>query len=308
MPWSRLAVATATAVLLLIGFACGGNGETGDEGLRLLFYSNRDGDDDIYTASLAGGDVRQLTNEPGRDYEADGSPDGRLLVFASERGEDEGSRLYLMNVDGTDVRQFSFGGAEGARIVDDYPHWSPDGRLVVFQRTTFQEGSLDADVWLIDTDSGEETQLTDTPKAWDSTPGFSSDGGSVLFESNRDGDFDLYRLEIETLELTQLNNDDGADSGVKESPDGSQYAFASNRGGDNEVYGMDADGTNVRALTDNDVDDRYPHWSPDGRELLFNSDRDGDTEVYVMNSDGTNVRRLTTSAGRDVDPHWLVGR
>lgn len=299
-----LGIAVLFALLSLLGLACGGDG---DEELRLLFYSNRDGDDDVYVMRLDGTDLRQLTDEPGRDYEADSSPDGGTMVFASQRAGEGSAQLYLMNADGSDVRRLTFSAGEGRRVLDDYAHWLPDGRRIVFQRTVIPEGERpDADIWLVDAETGEETQLTDTPDAWDSTPGFGTDGNSVLFESNRDGDFDLYRLDLGTMELVQLSDADGRDVGVKESPDRQQFIFTSNRDGDSEVYVMDADGGNVRALTENDVDDRYAHWSPDGTQILFDSERDGNYEIYVMNADGSDQRRLTTSPERDSDPHWAV--
>ena len=303
--WFCLRIVVCIPVFFLIGIACTGDGE---DGLSVLFYSDRDGDDDVYVMEIDGSGVRQLTDQTGRDYEADGSPDGQTLVFASQRADDDSSQLYLMNSGGSDVRRLTFSSGDGRRVVDDYAHWSPDGRRVVFQRTTTtEEGRTDADIWLIDVESGEETQLTDTPDAWDSTPSFGADGTSVLFESNRDGDFDLYRLDLPTMRVVQLINDDATDAAVKESPDRQQIVFASNRDGDFEVYVMDSDGGDVRPLTENDTDDRNPHWSPDGSQILFDSARDGNREIYVMNADGSDQRRLTTSSGRDVDPHWLEG-
>lgn len=302
---ARKGIVALLALLSLVALACGGDGE---EGLRLVFYSGRDGDDDIYIMEADGSGVRQLTDEPGRDYEPDGSPDGRTLVFASQRAGDDGSQLFLMSVDGSDVRRLTFSAVDGVRVVDDYPHWSPDGRRVVFQRTTIAaEGRPDADIWLIDVETAEERQLTDTPEAWDSTPSFAADGESVLFESNRGGGFDIYRLDLETMEVARLTDDPGTDAQAKESADGTRIAFVSVRDGDNEVYVMDADGGNVRQLTDNDVEDRCPQWSPDGEMLSFYSERDGDREIYVMKADGSEQRRLTDSPGNDEVPDWLEG-
>ena len=298
----RLGIAVILALLSLQGIRCGGDGESG---LRVLFYSNRDGDDDVYVMELDGSGVQRLTDEPGRDYEADISPDGGILVFASQRSGESGARLHLVNVDGSDVRQLTFGSSDEGRVTDDYAHFEHPGRRVVFQRTVQPEGGRpDADIWIVDIDTGEETQVTNTPDAWDSTPSFGAGGTSVLFESNRDGDFDLYRLDLGTMEVVQLNDVAGRDGAVKESPDGRLLTFASDRDGDFEVYVMDSDGGNVHPLTENDAEDRSPHWSPDGTQVLFDSDRDGDREIYLMNADGSTQRRITTSAGKDEDPHW----
>ncbi len=301
----RLGIAALLAVLLVLALACDGDGE---DGPRLVFYSGRDGDDDIYIMSADGVDVRQLTDEPGRDYEPDSSPDGSTLVFASQRAGEDGAQLFLMNVDGSGVRRLTFSAADGVRVTDDYAHWAPAGRRVVFQRTTIPtEGRPDADIWMIDVETGEETRLTDTPEDWDSTPSFAADGSSVLFESNRDGDFDIYRLDIETMSVVQLTDEHGIDTEAKESPDGTRIAFSSVRDGDFELYVMGADGGNVRPLTDNDTEDRCPQWSPDGKRLSFYSERDGDREIYVMDADGSGAQRLTDSPGNDEVPDWVAG-
>lgn len=310
LPWyKRRAVRLGIVVLALLslqGLRCGGDEESG---LRVLFYSNRGGDDDVYVMELDGSGVQRLTDEPGRDYEADISPDGSILVFASQRSGEGGVRLHLVDVDGSEVRQLTFGSSKEGRVIDDYAHFDRHGSRIVFQRTVQAEGEgPDADIWMVDVDSGEETQVTDTPDAWDSTPSFGADGTSVLFESNRDGDFDLYRLDLGTMEVVQLADEDGRDVGVKESFDGRLLTFASDRDGDFEIYVMDSDGGNVRALTENEDYDYYPHWSPDGSQLLFDSDRDGDSEIYMMNADGSDQLRLTTNPARDADPHWALIR
>ena len=86
----HLGLVAVAALLVLAALACGGGGE---EGLQLVFYSDRDGDDDIYIMDADGSGVRQLTDEPGRDYDADRSPDGRTLVFASQRAGEDGAQL-----------------------------------------------------------------------------------------------------------------------------------------------------------------------------------------------------------------------
>ena len=300
----RLSACWALALIAGLLLAC----DDDPKPLRLVFYSDRDGDDDIYLMEADGTGVQQLTNEPGRDYEPDPSPDGKKILFASQRADGDNSHLYVMGIDGSEVRQLTFGGVAPDRQVDDYGEWSPDGDRIVFQRSMIPEGGKPyADVWLLDPESGEERALTDTSEFWDSTPSVSADGKAVLFESNRSGDFELYRMPFEGGEAARLTESPGGDSAAKESPDGRQIAFVSDRDGDFEVYVMDADGSNVRQLTSNAERDGCPQWSPDGRRLVFYSERDGDPEIYVMNADGSDQRRVTTSPGRDQVADWVEG-
>jgi TolB protein len=210
-----------------------------------------------------------------------------------------------MDPDGANVRRLTHSARQGARVVDDYACWGHDGPEIVFQRSTIvSDPGPDSDIWMVNAETGEESQLTDTPTDWDSTPGFAPDGRSVLFESDRDGDYDLYRLELGTMRVSQLIDAPSRELQVKESPADGSLAFISDRDGDFEIFVADADGANPRQLTQNEADDRYPHWSPDGTQILFSSNRDGDFEIYVMNADGSGVRQLTDDPGRDTDPHW----
>src|SRR3989304_7285101 len=79
------------ALIASLFIACDGNN---DASVRLVFHSERDGDADIYLMTLDGGTVTQLTDEPGRDYEPDGSPDGKTVVFASQRASGGGDEHH----------------------------------------------------------------------------------------------------------------------------------------------------------------------------------------------------------------------
>jgi Tol biopolymer transport system component len=282
-----------------------------DEGdppsLRIVFYSTRDGDDDIWIMEADGSGLQQLTNEPGRDYEPATSPDNKRVLFSSQRAGGESSHLHVMDLDGSDVTQLTFGGPEPPdRRLDDYAEWSPNGKRIVFQRTEIPEGATPyADIWLLDLESGEERPLTETPEHWDSTPTFSPDGESIIFESNRSGEFEIYRMPAEGGEAVAVAISPGIDTSAKQSPDGSQIAFISDRDDDFEIYVMNADGSNARRLTDNAERDGCPQWSPDGARFVFYSERDGDPEIYTMNADGSDQRRLTDSPGRDQVADWV---
>jgi len=254
-----------------------------------------------------GSDIHQLTNEPRRDYEPDASPDGGRIVFASQRASGDSSQLHLMDVDGTNVRRLTFTADDTTdRVLDDYAEWSPDGTRITFQRTTIPEsGRSDANIWLLDPETGDETPLTDTPDVWDSTPTFTADGSAVIFESNRSGTFELYRQPLDGGEAVRLTERDGNEAEAKESPDGSQIAFVSDQDGDFDVYLMDAGGGNVRALTSAEGNDRCPQWSPDGKRIAFSSERDGNPEIYVMNADGSDPRRLTNTPAAEEVADWV---
>ncbi|MCA9924608.1 MAG: PD40 domain-containing protein, partial [Anaerolineales bacterium] len=122
----------------------------------------------------------------------------------------------------------------------------------------------------------------------------------IIFQSNRDGDTEIYSMLLDGSNQIQLTHNDAADELPDASPDGTQILFQSDRDGDDDwnVYVMDVDGGNQRPLTDASGNEYHPTWSPDGTQIAFLSDRDGVNNIYIANADGSAVRQVTHS---DVD-------
>ena len=115
-------------------------GALSPDGTSLAFVSTRDtGSTDIYLLDLKTRRTRNLTNSPGGDYRPSWSPDGRRIAFSSDRGtplarsrgnweQVQAASVYVMGVDGRDLRKLPSGEGQFAGS----PKWSPDGTRVVF--------------------------------------------------------------------------------------------------------------------------------------------------------------------------------
>jgi Tol biopolymer transport system component len=100
--------------------------------------------------------------------------------------------------------------------------------------------------------------------------GISPDNQTVIFTGNRNGQYDIYAADTETMEETQLTDTPGLDDGSEYSPDGKYIYFNSNRTGTMQIWRMDADGSNKKQLTfDKNTHDWFPHISPDGKWIVF---------------------------------------
>jgi hypothetical protein len=260
---------------------------------KVVFRSDRDGDNEIFLMNADGSGPTQLTDNTAWDAYAKVSNDGTKIAFVSDR--DGNADLYVMDADGANVRQVT--SSSGSTL---YFSWSPDDTKIAFS----DDRSGNYDIYTIGADGSGEQRLTND-SATDYTPNWSPGGSSIAFTSDRDGDEEIYTMNPDGTGLTQITGDTDNNGIPRWSPDGSEFAFVSNRDGNYEVYTMNADGTGVQRVTNNSDYDGFPAWSPDGAELVFQTDRDGNDEAYKINADGSGTPvNLTADSATDRAPHW----
>ena len=126
----------------------------------------------------------------------------------------------------------------------------------------------------------------------------------IVFESNRDGNLEIYSMNADGTSPMRLTSHSSLDFNPAWSPDRSKIAFTSGRTGNGDIYVMNADGTNLTRLTSASAIEDDASWSPDGTKIAFWSSRDGNPEIYVMNADGTNQTRVTSNPRSDTQPQW----
>jgi len=129
--------------------------------------------------------------------------------------------------------------------------------------------------------------------------------GAIAFESNRDGNPEIYIQVSNNQNLRRLTDNPAIDTQPAWSPDGSRIAFTSNRDGNNEIYLMNADGSNPMNLSNDPSDDPTPTWSPDGQWIAFASNRDGNWEIYTVALDGSGVINISNNPADDISPAWF---
>ncbi|MBI5032397.1 MAG: PD40 domain-containing protein [Chloroflexi bacterium] len=259
---------------------------------RIVFVSNREGNDEIYIMNADGSQAMNLSNNPANDTLPAWSPDGSRILFTSNR--DGNNEIYVMNANGAyQVRLTNHWAA------DEYPAWSPDGTRIAF--ASKRDGEFE--IYVMNLDGTNVARLTDSP-ALNDQPTWSPDSRQIAFVSERDGNKEIYVMMADGTLQTRLTSNNTVDWFPKWSPDGKRLGFVSFRDGNLEIYVMNVDGSQPTRLTQTKIRNFPPAWSPDGTLIAFNSERDGNYEIYTMKADGSMQTRLNTHQAADTFPVW----
>lgn len=217
------------------------------------------------------------------------SPDRRQLALMSDR--DGNWELYAIELsDGASRRITNDPGFDG------YADWSPDGRYLYFGRS--------GDLLRFDLETG-----TEQPLGEGGALRLSPDGSEVVFQSERSGDRELYRMAADGTSVERLTEHPGTDADAVFSPDGARIAFVSAIGENVEIVVMNRNGSGWRQVTRGVRGAYGTDWSPDGRRIVFSADVDGDHELFLVDAEGGEVSRLTHHPGVDHMPvFWPDGR
>jgi TolB protein len=284
--------------------------------------------------------VHQLTFG-GTNAEAYFSYDGKKLIFQTTREKLGCDQIYMMNTDGSDQHMVSTG---QGRTTCSY--FFKDGKRILYAST--HKGGKDCPprpdyskgyVWAIyptyqiftaNPDGSDVKQLTNAA-GYNAEATVSPDGKKIVFTSTRDGDLDLYSMDIDGKNVKRLTTELGYDGGAFFSPDGKWIVFrayhpkteqeikeykellAQNliRPSTLEIWIMRADGSGKRQITSNGAANFAPFFYPNGKRIIFSSNYEldkkttvsqGNFELWAVDLDGKNLERITFSPGFDGFP------
>ncbi len=129
--------------------------------------------------------------------------------------------------------------------------------------------------------------------------------GPIVFSSDRDGDFEIFRIETNGKGLRKLTSNHTWDECPAWSPDARKITFSRLRAYGSDLWVMRADGSRARRLlrAPRYAYDSCPSWSPSGRWIAFTRDESYSTDVWIVRADGRRLRRLTTDLG-SARPSW----
>jgi TolB protein len=149
---------------------------------------------------------------------------------------------------------------------------------------------------------GETEARRLTTGSWDDRhPALSPNGRNLAFASRRDGNWDLYTLDLLTGEIRRLTATMGYEGSPSWSPDGNWLAFEAYYDGNFDIWLLPVftDGEPYQ-LTSNKSSDLSPEWGLEGREIVFTSNRTGNFDIYLADLDQAQDRFFNLTNTEDI--------
>ena len=277
--------------------------------------------------------IKMLTTD-GENAEAYFSFDGKKLVYQATFDSMECDQIFTMNIDGSNRQLVSTG---KGRTTCSY--FYPDKTKIIYASTHLSDDKCPPppdrskgyvwklyesfDIFLKDGD--ELKQLTNTP-GYDAEATVSPKGNKIVFTSLRNGDPEIYTMNLDGSEQTRLTFETGYDGGPFFSPDGSKIVFRASRTQKEnqmkdyndlvengyvrptalEIFVMDADGKDMKQITNLVKASFAPFFHPSGKKIIFSSNYNGDNprdfNLFMINIDGTGLERITFNPSFDGFP------
>jgi len=184
-------------------------------------------------------------------------PDGKNLVFNSH------GSLYLIPATGGQPTKINTGNLKN--LNNDHVI-SPGGSHIGISNND-PSRNYQSVIYAIPFTGGLPFKIT--PNAPSYLHGWSPDGSTLAFTGKRKGQFDIYTIDIKSMEETRLTTASGLDDGPDYSPDGKYIWFNSERTDTMQIYRMLTNGENQEQMTFDGYNDWFPHPSPDGKYVVF---------------------------------------
>jgi Tol biopolymer transport system component len=256
---------------------------------ELVYEQEVDGNVDLYLVPAVGGPPRRLTTHPREDLHARWMPDGRRIVFTSNRSGNP--QLWELSIDGGEPRQVrrNSGG-------ESQPDPSPDGTRVAFL-SDFEGPQR---LLVMDYATGAVTELVrHGEKTIFGNPHWSPDASRIAFSSNQRIGHQIYYVDVATREVHRVSPVTSGGCEPRFTRDGRRICYVS-RGHlrpTSRLVERDLETGEERVVVDWPALSYDAAYSPDGSEIAFASDIAGEWALYRQRLSDGRAWRVTFGGG-----------
>jgi Tol biopolymer transport system component len=220
--------------------------------------------------------------------------------------------IFTMDANGSRMKRLTEGEGYGVGPYDFQPKWSPDARLIAFDRNELDEpyGTPESQaVWVVRTDGSHDHAVGPAPGPddWDSVQTWTEDGRIVFIRDRLDENREVvsttvYAVDPDGRHLRKLVNASRIDfSNLEISPDGRRFLYDRRQGDRSDLWTMKLNGSDRRRLRKNGFDGS---WSPNGRNIVFSRGADRGSHLFRIRADGSHPEQLTIGRGYHYGADW----
>ncbi len=284
------------------------------DGKSLYFASHRDGASNLYAMPSAGGQARLVTHHAGDPVRYPCmARNGSLVVYeqnfqlwafrpaptdaaGGQAAVPAALQIYAPSdrLDNPTVRAAMTAGASFVAL-------SPDGKSLAL--------GLRGDIWTLKSEGGDAERITRSEATEDDAT-WAPDGNRLAYTSTRNGNLDVYVVDLKTKREQQASADVADEDSVAWSPDGLSLAYVRSGGSSPGLYVLPtpSDGTidaakAVQVVAGAGVGSY--DWSPDGKWLAYSKrDNTSTTDIWIVPRVGGTPVNITKFPGFNADPHW----
>ncbi|MBN2369921.1 MAG: PD40 domain-containing protein [Vicinamibacteria bacterium] len=268
---------------------------------RLVYECVIDGNEDICAIPAAGGLPARLTDHPAQDGCPRWTPDGRRVIFNSNRSGEW--QLWSMDADGRSQRR-----ARSSEDRDRQSDPAPDGSAVVFLSN---RGGFEG-IWIHAFTSGKARQLIHFRQhTVIGNPDWSPRGDEIVFSSNHSFGHQIYRINAETVAVERVSPVTNGGCEPRFSPDGKKVVYVTRRHfkTTSQIIEHDLETGRERALLHWPALNYDPVYSPDASELAFASSIAGkEFSIYRQRLSDGRSWRVTFGPGSSRHPDYAPAR